>query len=48
VGRPFSFPKPIRRCRRANRLKILLACGVLYSLVYAVANNVVAATLDEG
>jgi len=33
---------------RATLLRVLLACGVLYPLVYAVANAVVAATRYEG
>lgn len=38
---------PTKRSR-ATVVKVLLACGVLYSLVYAIANDVVAATRYEG
>jgi hypothetical protein len=36
------------KSNRATVLNVLLACGVLYPLVYAVANDVVAATRYEG
>jgi hypothetical protein len=33
---------------RGIRLRVLLVCGVVYSVVYAVANDVIAATLYDG
>lgn len=34
--------------RRAWRVRVLLACGIVYALLYVVANDLVAATLSDG
>lgn len=48
IREPRSRPAaPTVRSRETVR-KVLLACGVLYSLLYVVANDVIAATLYEG
>ena len=37
-----------RRIPRANLVRVLLACGIAYPLLYVVENDVIAATRYEG